>query len=215
MTQEFSSRSHRREARSAPRTASPPEELDVCFTPLTKGSADFQSMKLVLRDTDTAVIAPSFKLLFWGVAILVMGLAIMFGSVRIQPRPGESRMGIMAFVGGIGLLFAMAGAWILISVRFFTFDRRSGLCWSGRRRYSAAGKDRSIRLENILALQELAFDVRYPRASCRTYELNLVLADPPGKRVNVMSVGDSKKFLQDVDALAEFLGKPIWGSPDK
>lgn len=188
--------------------------MDIPFTPLTRGGGNFRTMKLTLQDADTAVIGPSLGLRVFGGLFLVVGLAVMIAGQLLTPPADQNPLVMRWALAGFGLIFALAGAWVIFSIKPFVFDRRNGVCWQGRR-VDRRGNDVSIPLDNILGLQVLDFVVTNNDGAYTTYELNLVLADPSEKRVNVMRTGNGKKFGQDVDVLAEFLDAPVWADPRK
>lgn len=64
------------------------------------------------------------------------------------------------------------------------------------------------KLKKVHALQLISEYVRGDKSSYYSYELNLVLKD--GERINVIDHGDRSAIQRDAQALAGFLGKPLW-----
>lgn len=59
-----------------------------------------------------------------------------------------------------------------------------------------------------MGLLVFAADGTWPRASWRSYELNLVLDD--GSRVPVVEYSDRSELSADVERLSALIDKPVW-----
>jgi hypothetical protein len=111
--------------------------------------------------------------------------------------------------------FGGAGYWAWRSGMPVTFDKIAGCFWRGRRKRGADGQDTAIPFDRIDCLQVLVKYVSGSDSSYYSYELNLVLNDPPGERFCVMAHGKAELFWDDACELAEFLDKPIWDCTDQ
>jgi hypothetical protein len=183
------------------------------WTPLKGGGANFRTGKLVQRSTTRFEVQATPQVILFCWAFIAMGLviggAITFGELQ-NGSPGSA-----LFPAFFGMVFSAIGAGMLY---FFTrpavFDRQLGWYWKGDTKLRAHHDVRRLKeateLANIQGLQVLA---EYCSGSRKTapyysYELNLVLKD--GRRINVMDHGSRDTLMADADALAKFLGVPVW-----
>jgi hypothetical protein len=139
-----------------------------------------------------------------GWLMLTVLLAADVGSKRPKMRPAYGVAAVAAavliaagvfwnFTGGLGA--------------DMVFDRRSGLfrgrCWTRR------GWRRGVTapLADIASLQICCRHIQeQDEESYQSYELNIVLSNPPGERLGLGSHGDAKEVQEDAARLAEFLG---------
>ena len=72
-------------------------------------------------------------------------------------------------------------------------------------------RQRLINLDNdVAALQICSYaGIGSDKKPFKIMELNVVLAEPPGERINLMSHGSEVRLRQDGAALADFLGVPL------
>jgi hypothetical protein len=207
--------------RSRPKQFNDPLATEIDWNPTNQGGASFCSHKLKRRLIFPGTIGFKVTLryrLFCGF-VLMMGLVNLVGTPVVMARAKASWPEyIIPVILGLG--FSSLGIWLSASgTKPRTFDRTSGLYWSGCRqpqnisRYDNAPQPRSesvsARLDNIYALQILSewcgttLNQQY-----LSYELNLVLKD--GTRLNVVDHGNLRRLRKDSQALAEFLGVPVW-----
>ena len=173
-----------------------------------KTSANFRTVRLVFTSLDRVEVVPT-----WGARIFFglfvgMGLAgvILAGTVRVTDPELESRVGPW-FAGVIGSLFALlglAGCTGLLVGRY-ALDRQSGLITKKVWQRGLFRGGLGVELSRVAAVQACSRHVTDSDWSYWCHELNLVLNDPPGERINLMSHGNQQRLLEDANRLAEFL----------
>lgn len=148
---------------------------------------------------------------------IVVGLAVFTVAVSKHwpPKSAEVWGRDFLLLGGVGLVFAFAGSWLGYagSIPPF-FDKDHGYFVKTRKKpehlVNPATLKNFTELKRIHALQLVAEHCKGDNSTYFSYELNLVLDD--GSRLNVIDHGKLASVREDANALAGFLGKPVWDS---
>lgn len=186
----------------------------VSTHPLEPDELRRDKVVLHLAGPDRAVFKPSLRsrmlallLVFLGLLLLAAGpLAGWLPGPRVLLRPQDDyRYQIAAALSGGFLLLGVIGMFRLTRARRYTWDRRLGLAWEGGYRSGLPDSDYTVPLENILALQALEKSV----AGGALCELNMVLRDPPDRRINALQLSAGPATRRDLERLAAFLGTPL------
>ncbi|MEQ1857089.1 MAG: hypothetical protein ABL963_11480 [Longimicrobiales bacterium] len=113
----------------------------------------------------------------------------------------------------VGTVFVAVGSalWYYVGAPI-VFDKQRGEYWKSRVPPEAAAnrhamKDR-VALDRIHALQLISELCEGDDSTYTSYELNLVLDD--ATRLNVVDHGNREELRRDAEALAKFLGRPLW-----
>ena len=145
------------------------------------------------------------------VGILMIGLASMVTSfVLLATQTGNMRIGWTIGMLGLGITALGAIALWDCGIRV-TFDRRSGRYRSNRPLITPTHFTRlDDGLDNIAALQICRGHSAFGRRrGYQWHQVNLVLKDPPAKRVPLMTQVGAEALRADAEALAEFLDCPV------
>jgi len=189
------------------------------WEPLEPGGSNFRTHHLAQVDTNRMEFQASWGAMLFGLAFLLIGLAVCGGFAVSGLMTDEYDSWVEpALFAGMGLLFAGIGAWLIHSfLAPIVFDKRTGAFWKGRtapdQTFNALNLKHYAELKDIHALQLLAELVRSNKSTYTSYELNLVLSD--GRRINVVDHGDRDKIAADAQALGEFLEVPVWNTIDR
>ena len=182
-------------------------EFEVSCEPMKRG-ANFRTMKLTFPRPDLAVVSRTLGMILFSGAFMVVGAAAaVMGVVACM---GELTSANMILPPIFALGFGGAGYWAWRSCRPMTFDRIAGVFRRGGRKLDSNGRETGVPIDKIDSLQILSRCISGSDGGYQSHELNLVLNDPPGERINVMCHGNSDCFGDDAFGLAEFLDKPIW-----
>jgi len=186
--------------------------------PLKPGGANFCTQKLVRVDPDRLEFHAAWGAVLVGLFFLLVGLAALAffvaGTLFGWTAASSGDKSVLWIPALFGSLFSAAGGGMLYGFTLpVVFDRRRGYFWKGRRAPSQllgrGAAERVTDLARIHALQLIAELCHGSKGSSYySYELNLVLED--GSRVNVVDHGNLERLRQDAQALAEFLGRPLW-----
>ncbi|MEQ1857090.1 MAG: hypothetical protein ABL963_11485 [Longimicrobiales bacterium] len=184
--------------------------------PAKSGGASFGTHRL--RDAGPRRVefrAKGGALAFYGVFV-AMGLM----ALTVFPVAAFSTMGmdwrvapflIIPFLVGSVFIVVGGAMWYHGSAPI-VFDKQRGEYWKGRVAPGEAANPQQIKvhidLVRIHALQLISEHCRGSKSSFYSYELNLVLDD--ATRMNVLDHGDRDELRHDAEALAKFLGKPLW-----
>lgn len=183
--------------------------LPYSTAPCGQWSASFQTLKLDVTEPDVALFRPSaglkiFYLIFLAFGIMPLAMGVP-GSIR------EGSIGGIALTGGIGVLFTAVGGIgfaIGFGTRSVVADRRVRTVVVRKGLDREAFSSRSWAFDDIAALQ-ICCGLVEGDSGYTAYELNLVLANPPGERHNLFSHGSGKAVREDGAAFAAFIGKPL------
>ena len=177
--------------------------LQIDWTPLVHGGTQFCTHRSRLRQgltgsTLTFEVTPVVLMVGGSMVVLglVLSIALLVGSLQAAQAPWGV-LGTLALSG-----FAGFSLWRLRQ-RQVCFDQSTQLF---------THRGRQISLREVHALQLLREFVRGNNKSYDSYEINLVCRD--GRRLNVTDHGTLHAIREDADALADFLGVPIWDAID-
>ena len=190
--------------------------LEVPTEALGGPSASFCSHKVVLNRPDqlevkTTIFLNLFFLLF-AILGLCFGTFVLLDMFRSPDKSATEWFGLSIGLA-VCVLFcglALAGFTGWFGAARAVLDRRIGLYWKNRmpkaiRKWCPA----TLPLETILAVQVCSKRVSDSDRYFVTYEINLVLSDPPGERICLMSHGNKKAILRDAQITADFLRQPL------
>lgn len=191
-----------------------PLALSTAWTPARGGGSSFRTHKMIRVGMNRIEFRPSIGALIFYLLFLLIGLGLTTAIAASHLSSGNFTVGMETIVPMLmGLLFASIGGFMFYTgTTPIVFEKGRGVFWKGRKGPDDAmdirSRDRFVRLDNVHALQLISEYCRGNKSSYYSYELNLVLAD--GKRVNVVDHGNRDRIRQDAQALATFLGKPLW-----
>lgn len=191
---------------SAP-AASPKEPpFEVSVEPMKSGGSNFRAARLHVVSADQIMVKPTMQLkLFFGIFFVMPPIFIGVGVSQISSN--------VLF----GTIFTVVGVAVLIALlygrkqlfRTVVFDRRAGVCYAvtpGR-----GPTRRRLPLDKVAGLQIISeWNSSSDGPGYYSYEVNLVLDDPPGERFHVMDTGHRQACLDDARKLAELLDRPLW-----
>jgi hypothetical protein len=188
--------------------------FEASCEPMGGKAVNFFAMKLVRQGDDLAVLQRIMGMTPLLNAVTIFGVVIVVALFGVLPLfLGD---GPFMYVVPLMLVVPLV-AWYRMwrRCRPMTFDRRKGLCWPGKNRIDSAGRDYGISIDKIDCIQTLSQYTVSSESRHSNYELNLVLNDPPGERICVMSCCDFNRFLDVLYDLTEFLDKPRWDPDDE
>jgi hypothetical protein len=141
-----------------------------------------------------------------GVGILMLGI---FGSCLAEAPLGGMRIDILLFLVAIflagGIAFLLSGVYLYRNVGLVRFDRASAEL-SIRRLVGSAVRP----LADVVGVQFISGGMHSSDdGDFETFQINLVLADPRQRRLNVVEATDGPVTRQTAHALAAFLQVPL------
>lgn len=166
-------------------------------------SAQFRNATVRVRGSDLAFIRPS---LGGRVHFLVMQVIVMCGYILATNSWQNGQWYLPATCGLLGTLFVigMLGLLGLLGgYRTIRIDLRKGAIVRVGREHQ------SWSLDQVIALQicsKTAYGLHLPYTA---YQLNLVLAQPPGHRVCLMCYRGARALRKDAARLAKLINKPL------
>ncbi len=187
-----------------------PLALTVPWTPLHPGGTNFRTHKLhQTLPGHWEFRAGIGTIIFCGFFALV-GLAILTVSLVSLPK-SDGISWVPILMGGVFTAVGIGLGYYFTLPAVFSLDH--GYFHKGRKNPQHI-PDRSklgsyCELRDIHALQILREHISSGKGgSYPSYELNLVLSD--GSRLNVIDHGNLQAIRGDAQALAGFIGKPVW-----
>ena len=186
--------------------------------PLKHGGASFKTHRLVQESPQRWLFKATVGAKIFYALFLIIGIVVAIGFVigLWQDADQEWTATLLIPILGGGV-FAGLGGWMLMAgTRPIVFDKTIGWHWKGHRKptdvFDTNDLKQAVKLEEIHALQLIREYVRGGRNSSGyySYELNVILKD--SSRLNVVDHGKLKDLLDDGQALAEFLGCPLYRS---
>ncbi len=201
-----------------------PLALEVEWSPLRRGGANFPTHKLVEVGPYRLEIRPSASGAVKRTVGIVLLMVILMGAF-FGFFVGLSNLGLpfVLFLGGIVLAGAVAsfglGSWVQRSGATCVIDKREGVFRRTPGRINMLGEpEESVPLNQVHALQIVSEWASAGRGSSRggshrykSHELNLVCSD--ASRVNVVDHSGAGRVRELAERLASFLGVPVWDAP--
>jgi len=181
---------------------------------LKGGGTNFKTHTLKRVHNQRMEFRCSLGMLLFGGVFFLIGVGVLGAGGVGYLKPGNNfEWGEFIGMSIFGLIFGSVGFFTLRSAMVpRVFDLAQGYYCRDRKKPEHAFDPSSIRdhvrLDDIYALQLISEYVRGNKSSYHSYELNLVLKD--GTRINVVDHGGRTAILRDAEALASFLGKPLW-----
>ncbi len=196
-----------------------PVAMQTKWTPAKKGGASFKTHQLVEINSGRIEFKTSFGAKLFACVFLfiviggAIGIPIVLLSTETLSLDDKSTMIFLLFDAIFGLIFFLAGGWMLYSfTKPIVFDKRSKYFWKGRKSpeqvFNKKDLKSFVKLENIYAIQLISEYCSGDKSSYYSYELNLVLED--GERINVVDHGNKKQLREDSKILSSFLKIPLW-----
>lgn len=175
------------------------------------GAANSRTHKLNQPSPDVLRVAATprsriVQLLVFGPGVVVLLLGLLGVVSLTQPTGPDLGAAVLCLTVGGGFT---AVSLTLLRCPTVTLDRSTGVM-SGGRVGKAAAPARSMPLRQVAAVQIVSGDVSAdegPRFT--TYEVNLVVSDPPGRRITLMSHAEQMHIRDDAAKIAEFLSVPL------
>jgi len=187
--------------------------FDVSCEPMGSKALNFFAMKLVLRGDDVAVLRPIMGMTPFANICTLLGFAI---GLAIAVTSMWSIDGLIKYLVPLMFLISLGSVYRMWRrCQPMTFDRGKEIFWPGRNRIDSAGRDHGISIDRINCIQTLSQYSFDSEGSHSSYELNLVLNDPPGERIHVMCVSGLTRFIHCYFDLSEFLNKPVWDADNE
>ncbi len=181
----------------------------VSVIPLVKGGANFETHVLIKTDNGYKFKPSTFYAFFCGIFASVPYGALVYAGYKFQQTGNFNFITGNIFPTLIFLIFFLVGNYLLISLFSpIIFDKSNNSFTKGFNISLLNKKQRTIHLNNIVALQIIGEHVRSDDGSYKSFELNLVLND--SKRVNIVDHGKLKSLISDARTLSTFLNVPIW-----
>jgi hypothetical protein len=184
------------------------------WTPAKRGGANFCTRRFKMIEQYRVVFRPTIGAVAFFLIFAIIGMAVSVGFTLLRAVRDNASIGPeMIIPGVVGLVFAAIGiGGIIKSISPIVFDRTNGYFWKGRKNpteeFDLTTRKACVQLGRIHALQIISEYCRGNKNSYYSYELNLVLDD--AERINVVDHGNLNKLRDDAQALAEFLGVPVW-----
>ncbi len=189
-----------------------PVASKTSWEPLKAGGSNFKSQKMSVY-RDKIVVDKSAATIFFCLIFILAGIFV----VMLYANLGFENLGVNNDVINnplvllVGLVFAGAGFFALISYKKMTFEKLSGSYYRGKNLKQfdrSTNKMNQGMLSDIHAIQLIRERISSDKSIYTSYEINLVLKN--GERVNVMDHGSWSDIERSAKDLAGFLGVPIW-----
>jgi hypothetical protein len=199
--------------------------FEVPATMVSGKNAMSGMMKLSFPDRDIAVFEPSRMVnLSWAIMVAagVIDFIIAGGAAyflhSLSKTAGHEALkyasiiipAALAVGGVVAILIGTAGLKGKLSTRQILFDRRRGIAVKEARKVEPAFED-GLSLKNVAAVQ-LCYGKMMNSKGC---EINLILNEPAGQRINLVSQLGKGALRNDAEQLAEFLKVPFIDSTEK
>jgi len=198
----------------------------VDIRPMCRGGANFSTMKLRIEGPRAVFSQTLMNRLFWlwFIGLPVYGLYFCFFKLKFPANSENLRLellvslAILLVCGGV-ICLGYLGLAIGFGVRRVVADstRRRVEIESGFTsvlRWSGAGRQ-ALGFDDIAAVQICTVDDKYGAEGPRwSWEINLVLNNPSGKRINLLAHSNSGRIRDEATRFAGFLGKPLLDHTD-
>jgi hypothetical protein len=186
--------------------------LNVDWTPLYGGGANFKTKRLVRVDDSRIEILHSTGGTLFAMAFILMG-ALIPGAIGFSIFYEKGFDWELLFILLFGLVFIGIGVAMLIYPKPRIFDKRQGWFWVGdkalEREQEFIQLKKSARISDIAAIQIIPERISGSKGGSYTsWEINLVSHD--GKRLNVLDHGHNQSIIEDAQVLGNFLSVPVW-----
>ncbi len=187
-------------------------DIEVSKTPMSPASsANFRNTRLVVRKANTALIAPTLgsRALFLFFFVMgTIGLILSIKSLFDMDIPG---IFLGFIVGSVFFLIGLFGLLGKLGTKPMIFDRQQGRMIQKGQKPDIFSGTVGVPLDDIAALQICSHFESGQEAgdSYVSYQLNVILREPPGQRINLMDHGVEYDLRADAKRLAEFLNKPL------
>jgi hypothetical protein len=186
----------------------------TAWTPAKRGGANFCTRRFKMKEQYRVVFRPTVGAVVFFLIFAIIGVGVSIGFTLLRVVRDNAPVGTeMIIPAVVGVVFAAVGiGGIVKSISPIVFDLTNGYFWKGRKNpteeFDLTTRKACVQLGRIHALQIISEYCRGNKNSYYSYELNLVLDDT--ERINVIDHGNLRKLRQDAQALADFLGVPLW-----
>ena len=196
-----------------PATLDDPVALKTEWSPLKGGGANFCTRKLVQVSPHRYEFRVTWGALVFYLIFLVVGLGILSIAVYQSISSGKIFALEVLLMGGIGLIFTLAGALMYyFGTKPVVFDKQHNCFWKGKipddELLYATANELLMPFQEIYAIQLISELVSGDNSTYYSYEMNLVSKE--GVRTNVVDHGKLDQIHEDARTLSEFLEVPIW-----
>ena len=181
--------------------------IDVSKAPMASSSATFRTMALKFPSPDVAVFQPTIICRLFFAFFAAGGVAALVIFIGLDSDRSVGSILLAGLVGSAFAIVGFAGLGGKLGARRIVFDRARGVLLGPKRRADTFGAE-GLPLDDVAAVQICS----KPDSGTgpEVYlELNLVLREPAGERLNLTCHGDRKNLRADAKKLAEFLDRPL------
>ena len=177
----------------------------VSKAPIATSSASFRTMALKFPSPELAVLGPTAGSHLFHAAVVGAGLVVLFCLLAaVRTLPGIL---IAGTIGSALTVLGLAGLAGKLGGKRITIDRQQGLlCVAGRGGINVGAV--GVPLADIAALQ-ICSKLVDNDPSYVSFELNIVLREPAGERLNLISHADEQALRADAKRLAVFVDRPL------
>lgn len=199
-----------------PAVLNDPLALQIAWTPVNRGGANFRTHRLVTVHPYRMEFRPTAGSLMFGVFFIFMGSCAFGAPMGFLFKTGTWSSALIAVLPMlIGVIFMLAGVFLIRWMSIpSVIDKEEKAVWKGKKSprevFNISELKVYTEIKNIHALQLVSEYCRGAKSSYTSYELNLVLED--GRRINLVDHGNRKKLIADAQIAAEFLGVPLWNA---
>ena len=170
---------------------------------LNTSKASFRNFKLVLADDNTANFCATVGARIFGLLFIVVGSSI---SALIIAK--ETSYQELTFPIGICSLFILIGLLMLIYRRRIEIIKEIDSILFEKSWAGLFKKSKIVFIADVAAVQ-LCSKIVNSENPFRAYQLNLVLNNPKGDRINIFCHGNKKAAYDDAQKLANFINRPL------
>lgn len=190
--------------------------IDVPTKAIHWMSASFKSHRIVMNLPNRLEVEETIGLkIAYGIVVVIAAMMLVFLLPMMCEGLGKYfkvfSIVLWSVSGGFFVILGVVGMLGYTSLSKAVMDRRVGLYWKGRPpRAIRSWVQPPVALEKIAAVQVCSLVVWGSEGDRFTaYEMNLLLTDPLGERIHLMSHGERSGIESDAKQVAEFLNRPI------
>lgn len=189
--------------------------VEVVTSPLDAGSVKLRTHKVVQNSPDVLETRHTVGFQMYSCFFSLLGVALFIflysRMLRIAQRPIDFvGMYFMVFLCLTFVVLGVGGLTGWLGIPLTVLDRRVGMYWKRRTPGSIRAWARPpLLLESVAAVQICSKQIHSQYGNYTIYQINLVMADPSGERVCLLSHGYLKAIRSDAKQVSDFLGRPL------
>ena len=174
----------------------------------------FRTSGLIFRTPDVAVIGLNTRAKLVFCLFVLVGFSSLTLLLSSVPSQFWHKNLLAIALPTAAIIVGLCGLLGKLGIRSSVFDRQRGQMTCSGQPSNIFSLAAGTRLDDIAVLQICMCS--NPRHSGKaddshiSYQLNVVLSDPPGHRINLMDHPDKSKVTGDAGRLAEFLNVPLF-----